>query len=363
MRRRVLAMTLFALTGCGAATPAGDGIAGSFGRMAGYVWNGQVTALHAAWTVPAILQGSPPGHGSTWIGAQAPGPSNTAPFIQVGVVEDRVRRQAGAAGGEVSRERAFWSDTILGFHPHFLWPVSAGDRVEATLTRGVDRWRVAIFDVSTGERTSFTTADEAHASFGLAEWLQEDATRSDGGREPYPKLSETRFEQLTVNGGPPRYADVSSQWMSLPATDLAPTALRGSRFSVVPATLSAAGARYLQLAARAQRADAAFEVQAVGWRTDTPSPRIAAACSQLALALRRFEQQLHAASWPTASRPAIATLIAAVRARLSVLRSAIPRAVRDPGTWTASYETSGLSSSRADRILRRLLHVPELSSS
>jgi hypothetical protein len=344
------------LAGCaGSGHPAGLGPR-DFGRLAGYVWTGQVRSVRASWQAPAITAGSPAGHGSTWIGAQVAGASDRAPFIQVGITEDRV---TGAGGRLVSREQAFWSATSLGFHPHFLWPVRPGDRIGARLDRLASRWRIDIADLSDGRRSVFETTADARGSFAVAEWLQEDPSADDGSRIPYPELAATRFDRLAVNGVAPRYADVAAQWMSLPGTSLAPTPLGGDGFTIGRAALSAAGARFLVLAGRADQAVARFDAAAAGWRRNTPAGEIVATAARLRRALDRFTAGLGQRPWPAAVRVPVRSLAGDLGAEGRVL-SAAASAVRQPGIWTADYQTAALTTAAQSRLVRRRLHVPEL---
>jgi hypothetical protein len=355
--RRASALLISAgLAGCGSSGhPVGVG-PHDFGRLAGYVWTGQVRSVRGSWRVPAITPGSPAGHASTWIGAQVAGSSNQAPFIQVGITEDRV---PGAQGTLVSRERAFWSATSLGFHPHFLWPVRPGDRIGARLDRLTSRWRIDIADLSNGRWSMFETTADAQGSFAVAEWLQEDPTASDGSRVPYPRLAATRFDELAVNGAAPRYEDVAAQWMSLPGTSLAPTPLGPGGFSIGRAALSAPGARFLILAARADRAVAGFDAAASRWRRGTPTGEIVAAAARLQRALDLVSGRLRAWAWPTTAEAPVRALAADLGAEARVLAAAAS-AVRRPGIWTAQYQSAALTTAGQSRLVRRRLHVPEL---
>ena len=57
------------------------------GPFAGYEWSVNVRSVHADWTVPHVTAGSPAGQAAAWVGAEAPGASGRAPFVQVGVHE------------------------------------------------------------------------------------------------------------------------------------------------------------------------------------------------------------------------------------------------------------------------------------
>jgi len=110
-------VAVLGVAGCGqsgASGSRGAEVASSFGRLAGYVWHGHVRAVAAAWTVPGILDRSPDGHASTWIGAQAPGSASPGPFIQVGITEDRFGPTS--LGAHPRLYQAFWSATQLKFH-------------------------------------------------------------------------------------------------------------------------------------------------------------------------------------------------------------------------------------------------------
>ena len=237
--RRIAAVSISAgIAGCGGGSGHGAAIT-SFGRMAGYVWSGEVTSVRAAWSVPRMTSGFGEAHASTWIGAQALGVPARSPFIQAGTTEDR---------GPASRPvyAAFWTDTKRGYHPQVLFHVRPGDEVTTSLTLAAGRWQVVIADATSGRRAAFLTREEGKAAFNLAEWLQEDPSETSGKATPYPALSEVRMSHLAANGAPPRYADMYAQWMSVGGASLAPTPVRDGAFSISRGMITPAGRRYLR---------------------------------------------------------------------------------------------------------------------
>jgi hypothetical protein len=203
---------------------------GAFGPFAGYLWTGTVSSVQASWRVPRVLPGSSPGGAATWIGAQRnDGPG---PFIQIGTNENR-----DTVALETSNDYdAFWSDPKVHFAPQSLGPVNPGDYVSASMVLGGGEWHLELIDHTLSRTYVYSTADEASAHFGIAEWLEEDPTSSDTNKViPYPRLSTVRFQQLAVNGAPPLTADLYSQWLSLPGMNLAPSIVSADQFAVAPA--------------------------------------------------------------------------------------------------------------------------------
>ncbi|HTW13127.1 MAG TPA: G1 family glutamic endopeptidase [Solirubrobacteraceae bacterium] len=164
------------LAGCGAQHPiVPDGHQLLFGKFAGYSEYGRTRAIAADWWVPSISRSSGTGVAGTWIGEQADGLVQTAtPFIQVGVNE--IRAYVPQVGRIVTAYYAFWSDTALQFHPRPLFAVQPGDRISASMAQHDGHWSVAIADLTSHVSRRFTTAQDANASFSVAEWAQEDLT-------------------------------------------------------------------------------------------------------------------------------------------------------------------------------------------
>jgi hypothetical protein len=217
---------------------------------------------------------------------------------------------------------AFWSDTTNHFHPHFLFRVDPGDVVSASLALADGQWKLAIVDETSGVTAHFSTDDEASASFNLAEWLQEDVTDAMTGKPfPYPRLTNIRFRRLEVDSATPMYADLYSQWMSASGVNWAPSPLHRDSFALRRATVSAIGAKYLQIATGEDMATRVFVPQMAGWTAATPGPQIAAACSTFAAALRKNLHALARTRWPPRARRQIHSLIRGTRVLLTFLQS------------------------------------------
>jgi hypothetical protein len=332
--------------------------------FAGYQWRrGPVTSVAGSWTVPGIVGGRSRGVAGTWIGAQtAPGPG---PFIQIGSNEQRLVLPSAAPGLSptvLTAYVAFWSDTVHHFHPQVLFPVGPGDHLSATLTLARGRWMLAIADATSGRTRRFATTDDARARFRLAEWAQEDVEDARTHRPfPYPALSTVGFRRLAVDSTAPAYADLYSTWMSENGRNLAPTPLRHDAYTLREATVSAAGARYLSIALAAGVTAQAFRTEIARWTAATPRAAIAAQTARYAAALGTEVRALSAARWPATFRARIDTLVRRERTLLALTRSAPGLAPGRRAAWRSAWERAERAATSAAHVLRRALHVPELT--
>lgn len=201
------------------------------GAFAGYDWSGEVTSVQASWTVPRILPSSGTGHASTWISAATP--SGAGPFIQIGTDE-----ALGTVGTQHAYYDTFWSDTDHRYQWQPIFLVSAGDAITASLTLARGRWRLAIEDRTSHASSTFTTSDEAHASFTRASWLEEHVMDpADGDR--YPRISPITFRHITVDSIAPNTNKLSSYSMALPGNQvLAPGPVANDSFKMEPVPTS-----------------------------------------------------------------------------------------------------------------------------
>jgi hypothetical protein len=333
--------------------PAGSSAA-TLGALAGYVRPGTTTAVSAGWAVPAIATASHAGIAGTWIGAQAPGPKETAPFIQIGTNEDR--------SANTDTYTAFWSDTAHHFHPVRLFAVAPGDRVSASMQLGAGHWTLLIRDVNSGAHQRVRTTQEATGSFNEGQWLQEDVTDTRTGRTfSYPQLSRVHFRRLSFDGRRVDDGAVSSQWMTLGAhRGLAPTALRNGTFVLRPQTLSAPAQGYLRLTTPVSQALAQLTAQSENPAASTLAARLRSSAEALSRALTAADTGLAQGSWPAAARRPITTLIAADRRLIAVL-PALPRGVVAQSDRTqARFVRAATAQTTADRSVRRALDAPDL---
>jgi hypothetical protein len=198
--------------------------------FAGYSVNANVGSISADWNVPRILPGSKIGSASTWIGVQ----ENNGPFIQVGITEDREFGvgKVNAFSFRVNIYRAFWSDSVLHFHPRGLFPVRAGDRIVAILRHADKRWFVAIADVNSDRQAVFSTRQEGASRFNQGEWLQEDPTIGRNHLLHYPHMGSVRFTSAKVNGRPLTHWFPERQRMRVRGSISVPTRIRGTSFRI-----------------------------------------------------------------------------------------------------------------------------------
>jgi hypothetical protein len=337
--------------GCGGGSGGGRP-ASSFGHMAGYVWGGNVASVTASWAVPR-MSGSGEAHASTWIGTQAPGVAQRSPFIQVGTIEDR-------ASSRDPVYAAFWTDTTRGFHPEVLFHVTPGDVVSTALSRSGGRWSVSIVDSTSSHRASFTTSQEGVGHFNLAEWLQENPSEASGKITPYPRLSSVRMRALTVNGAPPRYADLYAQWMSLPGRNLAPTTLQEDAFMITPGVLTPAGRRYLAIAAPQDARARTVDREEERWTPQTPAAEIERVSAMAGASERAYADALARGSWPAAASSSIHVLVGEVRVEAGLFADAARRTSGGVDQWRAAFARVSPMLQTLAHEVRRALHVPEL---
>jgi hypothetical protein len=332
----------------------------SFGQWAGYVWSGRVTSVQASWTVPRILSASPGGVASTWIGTSAPAQSDS-PFIQAGSIEERSPSRATA--NDVYR--AFWTDTVHHFLPILLFVVRPGDELSAKLTLAHHWWTVSIMDATSGSRANLSTSDEAQARFDMAGWFQEHPLPSphDANRPyPYPRLSTVRIRRLAVDSEPPRYADVSSVWMSANGGYIAPSPVTNDSFTLRPETLTPAGRRYLRAAEAEDAGAKSFGAQAYRWTAATSSSLIATESTKLADALRKSITEFESWRWPEALQGRFETLITETSALLTQTQSASDVTSGELTIWRSNLTRDSLAAGKTARAIRRALDLPQITS-
>ena len=165
--------------------------------------------------MPRILAGSKPGSASTWIGAEGVGPPDRAPFVQVGINEERWPAEGFLPA--MNHYYAYWSDTTHHFHPVFLAYVYPGDRVVANLSRHRSKWRISITDEVLHATYRVSTNDETETGSTYADWLQEDPSAPKPGQPlPYPRLSAVHFDRVRVNSFVPLPGEMVASAMSVP---------------------------------------------------------------------------------------------------------------------------------------------------
>ena len=327
----------------------------SLGRFAGYIWYGDVHSVQASWTVPRVLPGSELGEAGTWIGAQAPGWQEDTPFIQVGTNEGRFASPNGARDDDAYW--AFWSDTRHHFLPITLFPVSAGDRIDAALALRDGQWMISIEDRTSRTSVTYSTSDEAQTSFAMGEWTQEDVgtVRRPG---PYPPLSQLTVSGLRANGSAPDHRQLESVWMSSNRGTLAPTRLARDSFTLRPVELGAVGMRYLSIAAPENQAYRTFVWQIEHWAPGTSTHQILSSQAAFGEVLQASLTALSNTPWPSAARRPIDRLIAQTQALWAITTSGEAAFPGGLARWKAGWfrQLSQLSSSAND--VRTALQLP-----
>jgi hypothetical protein len=314
--------------------------------------------MRGSWTVPRVLNRSPAGSASTWIGAGAPGPQGA--FIQLGSTETE------SSVGRLHRARqtryeAFWSDVRHGLHPRKLFRVNPGDDLSATLMSVGKRWRLAIVDRTSRAAARLFTTEEAGASFNHADWAQENVTSGEHVPDPYPHLTAVGFRQLAINSAPPTTAELSALWMSVGGSSVAPSPLHADSFTLARAPkVSAAGAQYLRIASPEDAAANAFFGQFARWTASHRYSQIAPASAKFAAVLRHNIDALAHARWPASAEGPVRSLIKDTRSLLQRVGLPPPGSRGALAAWRSAltHETEAEGASRAEDVVRRILNVP-----
>jgi Peptidase A4 family len=350
------------LAGCGGSTAANSDVAdpvttsaGAFhpdlGPFAGYVWTGDVNSAHAGWTVPRVLPGSIRGEAATWVGAEAPGPSRAAPFVQVGVNE------GNTSGGGPPFYYAFYSTTNLHFHPVHLFDVSPGDQVSATLRRRGADWQIGFVDRTAGRQRQLAVVEGAGRRFNEAQYTQEDVTDARTSRPfPYPNLSPVRLTGVAANGAAPQPGELTVSWLTEADGYLAPGPMRGGAFALAHAQMTAAGFWYLRTIAAQDDATATATPQLMRWAQGVSAPRAPAAAHHFVSVLRTTVETLSDRRWPLGARAQVTALRSHTRALIGLLSRIPDVSTAGRTAWAVRYErlaeTIGTDGQRARRALR-----------
>ena len=276
----------------------------------GYESTGQLGSISANFVVPTIAPRST-GDASTWISAED---QSFGHFIQLGVTEDKYVLNA-------AQYVAFWSDDAVGFHPHSLGSVGAGDLVSVSMTQDTRGWFLRLVDRRTKDVMEKQINYGRGVTYVHGDWQQEDPTSSGIAAQdlPYPMMSLTRFSRLRVNQQVPTLRrENGGILMASNGTIRVPTPVRNGAFTYfVPTGVTA---RYLSLQAAADASDAAFDAHFARWTRASPGER-ARFVNELSTSYARFLRALRTVHWPASLRSTITQLSASVRSERSSLRA------------------------------------------
>lgn len=162
------------------------------GNWAGYVVDTKnITAVHAAWVVPAVTAPPTTGYSSTWVGI---GGNTTQDLIQAGTEQDV---EDGVPTYYAWVEAL--PDATLGVSPRRL-PANPGDAFSVTITNtGGDEWSITLENRTTNQRLTLTAT---YASCTCsAEWIEE-LTAVDGmPNAPLANFGAVAFTEATATIG------------------------------------------------------------------------------------------------------------------------------------------------------------------
>ncbi len=307
----VVAGILFAIVDSTPSTHEVTAIAPSTG-FGGYHVDGTVRQMSAAWTVPAISTGSPPGAASTWIGVQSPSISS---FIQVGTTENELDGLATYHG--------FWSDAAVSYHPQLFMSVQAGDVVRASIARDGHRWVVTLADRTEGT-TRVLPISSATVRANRAEWVQEDPTAAavTSSDLPYPVMAGPVFSELRVNRRPPALPFRDGQVLSTETgVFFVPTRERDDGFAFT--SPHGAARQYLVDARQFDAQYFAFVVDLTRWSGLSDAAR-ANALVQVEGAYSLSRSTILRQRWPVTARHAIGVMADALGVTIHALRRSPP---------------------------------------
>jgi hypothetical protein len=326
------------------------------GPFAGYEWNVDVRSVHAEWRVPHVIGRSPAGQAAAWVGAEAPGISGRAPFVQVGVHEGNTGSKASAPPDFYY---AFYSTTKRHFRPMPLFAVQAGDVVSASVWRTGRWWRMQLVDLTSGRRRTVSSSEGAGRTFNEALVDQEDVTDSRTGKPyPYPRLSALRFVQVSVNGRARAGGRRDSTWLTEPRGYLAPGPLRDRSFALGHTSMTAAGYLYLREIAPQDAATTGEIAGLERWAAGGPAAPGRADTRRLAAVLRHTESRLRTTLWPRPARRSIDALCGDARRLISLLAAFPHVPVRERVRWAERFYAQVAALGRAGREARRALGLP-----
>ncbi|MGA2470460.1 MAG: G1 family glutamic endopeptidase [Solirubrobacteraceae bacterium] len=326
---------------------------GSFGTFAGYLVDEHVTSISASWRVPEVRSRSRPGRAATWVGVQQ-GFSGSTPFIQVGTLENRYADRRGV-GFDVYY--AFWSDTKMHFKPAPIENLNAGDYVSARLALSRKGWRVSVTDETEHWSRSFWTKDETiNAWFVTAEWFQEDPTMQRSTKPfAYPQLSRVSLQRVAVNDAAPRIAGLQTQWLSLPGSNIVPSAFADDQFTI--GTETAPQAQYLADVAEPDAAIRAFVAESGRWDRHTSAALAAAQAARCARVLNVQVSKIAAQRWPVSVDRLIRVFVSRQRAVVADL-GARTFARGSSVTWLVRFNADAANGSSVAHHIRRELGIP-----
>ena len=275
----------------------------------GYQWDGRVTSTSSTFRVPTISANST-GDASTWIAADD---GSFSHFIQLGVTEDSF--SPGAAQYE-----AFWSDVAVGFHPHSLGLVRAGDPVSVLMTQNRSGWLLRFVN----ERNHLVVTKQINfggaAVYRHGYWQQEDPTDSGIAAKdlPYPDMTTTRLTRLKVNHHVPKLLrDGGGILMASSGVIRIPTPERLDSFGFYAPT--GVTAQFLMDQAVTDAGDAVFNARFAKW-DNTPLVDRARFTHDLWTAYRGFAEELTAQQWPPFLRVDMARLVSSKRIEVRLLK-------------------------------------------
>jgi hypothetical protein len=336
-----------------AADTAGGALHPDLGPFAGYAWSGDVHSAHADWTVPGLLPGSAQGEAATWIGAEAPGPTRGAPFVQVGVNE------GNTDGAGAPFYYAFYSTTKLHFHPVHLFDVSPGDQISATLRRRGARWQIEVTDRTAGRGRQSSVAEGAGRRFNEAQYTQEDVTDARTGRPfPYPSLSPVRFTAVAADGVTPRPTGLTSSWLTEADGYLAPAPLHDGGFTLAHRQMTRAGLRYLRAIAAQDHATVTAIAHLLHWAQGGPARPAVVAARRFADVLRATVVTPRHERWPAGAHAAVSALRSDARALIALLSTIRTVTIVGRTAWAERFDRLTELVGADGQAARRALRLP-----
>ncbi len=276
--------------------PKATGVAPNMG-FGGYRVFENVNSISARWKVPEISSGSPNSFASTWIGAQSK--NSPVQFIQIGTIENI------DSSGAIYYE-AFWADTATSYHPVNIMMIEAGDSIFVRMVRFNSGWMLTFQNFTTGISVPIQVPFGVGSDFSQGEWIQEDPPPSTSSPtdEPYPVMVPPTFQQLSINGSPPRLNLQNAQVLEAYGGQFfVPTSIHNDAFGFILPT--GAVLEYLRLSWTFNSAQARYLYETQSWNSLSFSTR-SREVNILKDAYLQFASGLMKGVWPKATEQHIA---------------------------------------------------------
>jgi hypothetical protein len=221
------------------------------------------------------------------------------PAVQIGVAEDVTRG--------VATYKGVWTDSALNYSFQTLQLLHPGDQVALNLTRSNNSWLITLENHTTAANSQYRLPYGTDSQFTQASWQQYDLSRSTRG-EKYPQMTTITMTNVMLNNSP---INLDLSYASTLFTNdgqlYDPTAMVAQSFSFT--TPTALAALYIRDAKTVNAASQPLSNAIAHWDSVSLTQRASLVDAETS-ALRTFDHELAAQSWPVPVEAFVTSLIA-----------------------------------------------------